>query len=156
MKGAPETYDVRALCAAVEQLKHHGTATWPRYDRNIHDPVPDAITVTAPVVVIEGNWVLLDEPNWRDLRAMADLSIFLEADEALVRERLIRRKARGGYTLPEVEAHYERSDKPNIERVLSRCLPANITLRWNTDDQDERITMSGIVAKRVAKEEKNE
>ncbi len=153
IKGAPETYDVRALCAAVEQLKQHGTVTWPVYDRNIHDPVPDAVTVSAPVVVIEGNWVLLDVPDWKKLRNMADFSIFLEADESLVRERLINRKVRGGYTLAEAEAHYERSDKANIERVMSHHLPSDVTLKWSGD---ARITMSGVIAQHGAKEEKHE
>ena len=147
IKGAPESYDVRALCTTLEQLKQRRTVTWPFYDRNIHDPVPDAITVIAPVVVIEGNWVLLDEPDWRRLQDMADLSIFLEVDEPLVRERLIKRKARGGYTLPEVEAHYKRADKPNIERVLSRRLLADILLKWHSDDHSKRLTLSGVICR---------
>lgn len=135
IKGAPETYDVQALCQAVVALKEVAEITWPVYDRTIHDPVPDAMMVTAPIVVIEGNWVLLDEPAWRPLRDMADLGIFLAADEALVRERLIQRKARGGTPMPEVEAHYERADSPNIERVLSCSLPADIRLRWQADER---------------------
>ncbi|MBF0289836.1 MAG: nucleoside/nucleotide kinase family protein [SAR324 cluster bacterium] len=153
IKGAPETYDIQSLNTALDQLKL-GFATWPFYDRNIHEPIPGAIAVNARAIVIEGNWVLHDVPDWRSLRDKANLSIFLEAGESFLRERLIKRKLRGGNTKHEVEAHYQRSDKPNIELVLSGHLPADITLSWNVVDQVKRISMPGALSYNYNMEEK--
>lgn len=52
----------QALCQAVAAVKNVEEITWPVNDRTIPDSVSDAMMVTAPIVVIEGNWVLLDEP----------------------------------------------------------------------------------------------
>ncbi|RGO63351.1 nucleoside/nucleotide kinase family protein, partial [Escherichia coli] len=55
-KGAPETFNVAKLaenlCRVVE-----GDCTWPQYDRQKHDPVEDVLHVTAPLVIVEGNWL---------------------------------------------------------------------------------------------------
>ena len=128
IKGAPETYDAAALCGAVAALKSRACVRWPRYDRTVHDPVPDAIDVTAPIVVVEGNWLLLDEPPWRSLNDIADLSIYLETDEASVRDGLINRKIRGGVSRPLALTHYDTTDRPNIERANSQRLSADIEL----------------------------
>ena len=45
-KGAPETFDVDRLAQHLRQIKE-GDGTWPQYDRQTHDPVEDAIVVTA-------------------------------------------------------------------------------------------------------------
>ncbi|MCE2490462.1 MAG: nucleoside/nucleotide kinase family protein [Anaerolineae bacterium] len=129
-KGAPESFDLAGLREKLKALRRGETVCWPLYDRNIHDPVEDAIAVTEPLLILEGNYVLLDAPGWRDLRALADFGIFLETDEELTRERLRKRKLRGGYTRNWVEGHYARSDGPNTRLILGRRLPADVTLVW--------------------------
>lgn len=129
-KGAPESFDLAGLQSKLEALRRGERVRWPLYDRNIHDPVADAIAVTAPLLVVEGNYVLLDAPGWRDLRGLADFGIFLEADMALSRERLRRRKVRGGYASDLAEKHYARSDGPNTRLILKNRLPADLTLVW--------------------------
>lgn len=77
-KGAPETFDVDRLAQHLRQIKE-GDGTWPQYDRQTHDPVEEAIVVTAPVVIVEGNWLLLDDERWRTLMEYCDLSVFIRA-----------------------------------------------------------------------------
>lgn len=45
-KGAPETFDVAKLAENLRQVVE-GDCTWPQYDRQKHDPVEDALHVTA-------------------------------------------------------------------------------------------------------------
>ncbi|MBQ7455760.1 MAG: nucleoside/nucleotide kinase family protein [Clostridia bacterium] len=125
-KGAPDTFDVEKLDAALRALRA-GDVLWPAYDRKAHDVVENAVLVTAPIVLVEGNYLLLDAPVWRDLPR--DDAVFLQADEALLRPRLIARKMRGGLTQAEAEAYYEACDGPNARLVLERSLPADVTLR---------------------------
>lgn len=119
IKGAPETFDTDAFAAKLTELRTGRDVGWPVYDRTIHDPRPDAVCVTAPIVLVEGNYLLLDEDPWSGLAPMADYTVFLRADEALLRERAVTRKAKGGISREEALAHYERSDAQNIRRVLT-------------------------------------
>ena len=126
VKGAPDTFDVMKLDAALRALKH-GPVNWPFYDRRLHDVVEDAVPVTAPVVIVEGNWLLLNRPVWRDLPR--DVSAFVTADESLLRGRLIARKERGGLSHDEALAFYDRCDGPNVRLCLSESLNADRTWR---------------------------
>jgi len=119
VKGAPETFDVASLTRHVSALAAGQDVRWPTYDRRIHDVLPGTDPVGDGVVLLEGNWLLLDEPGWRDLAAYADHVVHLTADPELLRDRLIRRKVRGGLSPAAATEFYERSDRLNVERVAA-------------------------------------
>ncbi len=127
IKGMPETFDLEAFREKLVQMKT-GDVKWPIYDRNLHDVVKDQVPVTSEIVLIEGNWLLLDEPGWRDLKALSDYSIFIRSNETMLKERLINSKVRGGLTPEAASAFYEKSDRKNIERVMNRQLEADLVL----------------------------
>ncbi len=118
IKGAPETFDVAGLEQLIE-LSLTGEVRWPIYDRHLHAPVPGVAPVTASHILLEGNWLLLDETPWRELRRFAEVAIFIEAAPSVLRERLVGRKVQGGLNRAEAEAFYERSDGPNVTRTLA-------------------------------------
>jgi pantothenate kinase len=118
IKGAPETFDVDGLAWALAASADHDVV-WPTYDRRVHDVVPGTHPLSADLVLVEGNWLLLDEPVWRDLATRAHYVVLLTADPDLLRERLVERKVRGGLTRAEAEDFYERSDRLNVERVMA-------------------------------------
>ncbi|WP_431221663.1 nucleoside/nucleotide kinase family protein [Serratia sp. L9] len=126
-KGAPETFNVDKLAKNLELIRD-GDGEWPQYDRQRHDPIENAIRVMAPVVIVEGNWLLLDDDNWRSLEPYCDSSLFIQAPTDTLRERLIARKCAGGLSANEARAFYLRTDGPNVERVLAHSRPADITL----------------------------
>ena len=133
VKGAPDTFDTDKLRCALEAAPE-GKIRWPYYDRNLHDPVEDAVEISAPILLAEGNWLLLDRPGW-DLPG--DARIFIDADERLLRGRLVARKMRGGSTHEEAEAHYLRTDGPNI-RLCRECRrPADFTFTMTGDGKYE-------------------
>ena len=119
IKGAPETFDVAALERLLTR-SYSEDVRWPAYDRTLHDVVSDGVTVTAHHILLEGNWLLLDEDPWRGLRHHAELAIFIDAPPAVLQDRLVNRKVAGGLSRTEAEAFYLRSDGPNAERALSR------------------------------------
>ncbi|MBC8060381.1 MAG: nucleoside/nucleotide kinase family protein [Clostridiaceae bacterium] len=127
IKGMPETYDLQSFMSHVEKLKRKNIK-WPIYDRNLHNPVEDIIEVTEDIVLIEGNWLLLNEPGWKDLKAFCDYSIFIEASEDVLKNRLINRKIRGGLSKDQALDFYERTDKKNVLRVMENRLCADLTL----------------------------
>ena len=80
LKGSPETYDVVHFQEKLEALRH-SDPLWPVYDRRFHDVIEDQLPVTAPIVLIEGNWLLFQEGLWRKLAGQADYTIFIKAEE---------------------------------------------------------------------------
>ena len=134
VKGCPESFDFDRLTVYVRRLKQERCLTWPLYDRSIHDVRDDAIRVEAPIVVLEGNYLLLDEAPWNQLAVHCDDSIFIFAEEAAVRERLIRRKMAGGMAPHEALAFCERSDLRNVRRILKHVLPARHVLQLREGD----------------------
>ena len=70
--------------------------------------------------------MLLDDPRWSALPR--DVTIFIHAEETLLRDRLIDRKMAGGFSREEATAHYLRSDALNVRRCLNESMPADIVL----------------------------
>ena len=132
IKGAPETFDVTRLAAKLAAAKERATP-FPVYDRRIHDVVPDALIADAPILLIEGNWLLLDEKPWRDLRALADYRIRIDAPSALLKDRLIARKVQGGGSEAEATAFYETSDAPNVLRFAAHAGAADEVWQMEAD-----------------------
>lgn len=133
VKGSLETFDLEKLLMKLEQLKKSDTM-WPIYDRNLHDVVEDAVQVNKEIVLIEGNWLLSNEGEWKNVRSWCDDSIFVFAEEKDLAERLIMRKMKGGLSREDAELFYHSSDKKNVERVLANHYPARTMLRMKNDD----------------------
>ncbi|MEL7293152.1 MAG: nucleoside/nucleotide kinase family protein [Pseudomonadota bacterium] len=136
IKGAHETFNLTSLIDKLKKLKV-GDPKWPYYDRNLHDPVEDALTVDKQVVVIEGNWLLLDEPVWSNLHNFADFTIFIDTDPTFLEQRLVNRKIRGGSTPEQAQRFYQRSDSKNVDMVLNHSVAADLTLYMNQDGSFE-------------------
>lgn len=132
-KGTPETFDLAKLRDALLVLREPGSR-WPEYSRTLHEPVEEAISVTAPVLIVEGNWLLLNEPGWASLSALCDVSIFIEADPDILHRRLVERKIRGGLSPQQAEDFYAMTDGPNVMRVLEHSQLADIRLKMATDN----------------------
>lgn len=127
VKGCPETFDLSKLKLKIKTLRNE-SVRWPIYDRSLHDVVEDQILVTKDIVLIEGNWLLLNEDGWRNLKEYCNYSIFIKADEEMLKDRLIRRKMQGGLSEKDAVKFYERSDSKNVKRVLENSLKANLQL----------------------------
>ena len=136
IKGAPETFDLGLLRERIEQLCRGGDTPWPHYDRTLHDPVDGAILVTGQIVLIEGNYLLLDEPGWRELKALADYTIRIDAPEECLYDRLVARKARSGaLDLQKAVEHVRFSDIPNVRRCLDHSFEGDLNLRMLPDGE---------------------
>lgn len=128
IKGMPETFNLESFKEYLDRLKKENIK-WPIYDRQLHDVVMDQVQVTSDIVLIEGNWLLLDEPGWRDLKEKCDYSIFINAEEEQLKDRLINRKIKGGLTPQEALEFYKRSDGKNVKRVMDHPLEADLVLK---------------------------
>ena len=132
VKGAPETFDVDLLVDKIREVRQEGT-DWNIYDRRIHDVVPDYWSVEDDIILLEGNYLLLKEAGWTNVRVLSDYSVFIDAEPELLRERLINRKVAGGKSREEAERFFDFSDSKNIERVLKNSARADETWKLLSD-----------------------
>ena len=128
IKGAPQTFDLEALTERIARVAAGEECLWPRYDRQLHDPVEDAIRVTGEVVLLEGNYLLLDVGGWRELHTYADYTIFVAAEPSFLRTRLLRRHMAGGKSQTAAAEIIDGSDMVNAELCLRHSVPADLTL----------------------------
>ena len=133
IKGAPETFDLEMLKARLAEVASGKDCGWPEYDRQLHDAVDDVIKVTSDVVLIEGNYLLLKEAGWDELSEMADYTIFIRADEDMLKGRLVNRRIESGHDKKESESFVENSDMYNARTILRGSKNADLMLRLNAD-----------------------
>ena len=142
VKGAPETFDLERFTEAVKAVAAGEIRGWPVYDRLLHNPVENALRVDGDLVLLEGNYLLLDEDGWRELHRFADYTIFLSAPEDLLRTRLIDRRIRTGVDPEAATRFVDFSDMPNVRLCLRKALPADLCLRLD-DSGDFQIMPTG-------------
>lgn len=135
LKGAPETFDLELLAERIKKVAAGANCGWPEYNRMLHNPVENAIQVTGDIVLLEGNYLLLDWPGWRNLKASADYTIRILAEEQDLRERLINRKAASGTDYEEAVKFVENSDLYNARTCLRESMEADLTLRMMQDGE---------------------
>lgn len=129
IKGAPVTFDLEKLLSAVRRVAAGEICGWPAYDRLLHNPVEDAVTVDGDIVLLEGNYLLLEEDGWRELAACADYTVSISAGEKLLRDRLIDRKIHTGVAEDAAVRFVDFSDMPNVRLCLEKSAPADLRLR---------------------------
>lgn len=97
-RGTPRTFDAHGYVALLRALRGDGLVRAPAFDRSREEPVPDAIEVgeDAPLVITEGNYLLLEAGPWNQVRALLDEVWFVEVAEDLRLARLVDRHVRFG------------------------------------------------------------
>lgn len=133
VKGTPETFDLEKLTSAVKRIAAGEICGWPDYNRMLHNPVEDARMVDGEIVILEGNYLLLNWLGWRELHKYADYTIRIVAQEDDLRDRLIRRKAASGASWEDAVRFAEKSDLYNARLCLKDTMPADLTLQMNSD-----------------------
>jgi len=105
------------------------------YSRQSHEPVACRISVGPQVewVFVEGNFLFLDIAPWRRIRAVLDRKIYLDASDDVLRERLRLRHAAAGRGQQWIEAHFRRTDGPNIRLIRAHAHFADVFFRWEKD-----------------------
>jgi pantothenate kinase len=135
-KGAPDTFDSAGYVALLRRLKGQPAGEFvyaPLFRRDIEEAIAGAIAVEpqVPLVITEGNYLLLDEPPWRELRALLDEVWFVEVDDHLRRERLVQRHMRYGRSAQAAREWMASTDEPNAQRVAATRHRADICIRWH-------------------------
>lgn len=134
-KGAPDTFNLESLREHICSIKEGKETYWPIYDRKIHNPIENAIKVGSSIILIEGNYLLLNDEPWNKLKDYADYTIFITGEPIDLENRLINRKMQSGSSFETALKHYHETDKPNLLLVNQNHLPADLTLKLNISDK---------------------
>ncbi|MER5487482.1 nucleoside/nucleotide kinase family protein [Streptomyces sp. NPDC002812] len=122
-KGAPDTFDAAGYVSLLQRLRASGgpVVYAPAFDRSIEEPIAGSIPIApdTPLVITEGNYVLLDAPQWAPVRPLLDEAWYLAPDETLRVRRLVDRHVRHGKDPAYARAWVTRSDEPNA-RLIAR------------------------------------
>ncbi len=120
-KGSPPSFDAAGFVALLQQLRADGPEPVgvPVYSRQLHEPVPDGVQVAPAVrlIIVEGNYLLLDEPPWHEVAPLLDEVWFLAVPVALAMRRIRQRHIAVGRTEAEADERIAVNDRPNAELI---------------------------------------
>ncbi len=96
----------------------------PSFDHVLKDPCLDGVSFTLEVsiVILEGNWVLLDEDPWREISGLVDDTWFVDVEPELAKDRVARRHPASGIETKWEDAvrRAENNDLVNGDDVRTR------------------------------------
>jgi pantothenate kinase len=137
-KGAPDTFDSAGYVALLGRLKAQQTdeiVYAPEFRRDIEEPIAGAIAVEprVPLVITEGNYLLLKVGHWARVRELLDEVWFVDTDDALRRARLVQRHVDFGRTPPAARDWVDGTDELNARLVAASQHLADVQFRWDGD-----------------------
>jgi pantothenate kinase len=116
-KGAPDTFDAAGYVALLRRLRDpaEGVVYAPRFDRDIEDSIANAIPVPpdVPLVITEGNYLLLRSGPWAQVAGLLDEVWYIELAEDTRLRRLIGRHMEFGRDSAEARDRATGSDQRN-------------------------------------------
>jgi len=130
-KGAPETFDAAGFVHLMRRLRAGEEVAIPIFDRSteLSRAGADVVTTDDRLLVVEGNYLLLDEPPWSDLAPLFDLTVWIDVPEAELDRRLVARWAHYRRDPAETRAWIDSNDMPNIRRVMRGSYRADVVIR---------------------------
>jgi pantothenate kinase len=150
-RGAPWTFNFRKLARSLVELHqrdihdNYPDVRWPDFDHAVGEAVPNAIHIepSTRLILVEGLYLLLNEPEW-NLKNLFDHVWFLDEDiEAAIQRLIIRHCQSWGITEADAIARIEVNDKLNADiadqtRCYAQALVAPIDIH-NAIFREENI-----------------
>jgi pantothenate kinase len=131
-KGAPDTFDAAGYVHLLGRLRANRDEVVyaPEFRREIEEPVACAVPVprATPLVITEGNYLLLPDPPWRQVRELLDEVWFLAPPEDWRTERLIERHRAYGRSIEAARERTFGSDQANAQRVSATAHSSDLVL----------------------------
>ena len=137
-KGAPHTFDTGGLTTTLKRLVENPECeiAIPVFDRAIEIARAGARIIGPDVrtILVEGNYLLLDDAAWSPMRAFFDVTAFIDVPEATLRERLAARWV--GYGLDEAAIHAKLEGMKSVREQESGLDPI---FRWEERERENRM-----------------
>jgi pantothenate kinase len=132
-KGALDTFDGAGYVALLRRLSENteDVVYAPDFRREIEEPINAAVAVPreVPLVITEGNYLLVDEGPWAQIRGLLDEAWYVCQDEETRLELLIARHVEFGKAPDFAREWVMRSDQRNAELVATTRSRADALVR---------------------------
>lgn len=122
-KGAPDTFDSAGFVAVLQRIRQQvlcdATVYAPDFRRAIEEPIAGAIAIEAhiPLVITEGNYLLLEDDGWGGARALLDEVWYLDVEPEVRQARLLARHMQFGSSREQALEWMAQTDEPNARRI---------------------------------------
>ncbi|MBO9433396.1 nucleoside triphosphate hydrolase [Ruegeria sp. R13_0] len=133
-KGAPETFDAVGFCKAIKALQSARHEVFhPMFDRQMDLAIANAIAVhpETPIVVVEGNYLLMKSDPWTTLEDVFTATVFVSPTLEELESRLRQRWIKHGFDPETALQRAKTNDLPNAELVIRDSRKADLTLSQN-------------------------
>lgn len=132
-KGAIDTFDGQGFVELVRRLRHGAQETIyaPEFDRNLEESIAGAVRIEpgVPLVVVEGNYLLVPESPWSELAPLFDEVWYCETTDQKRLANLIARHRAYGKTEHEARRWALGPDQRNAELVAKTRSRADLMVR---------------------------
>lgn len=132
-KGALDTFDAAGYIALLRRLREpmEELVYAPDFRREIEEPIAGAIPIPrdVPLVVTEGNYLLVREAPWASVRGLLDEVWYLDIEEAVRIGRLVARHVVHGKSPQAAMAWSLGSDQRNADLVAGTRESADLIVR---------------------------
>lgn len=79
-------------------------------------------------MLVEGNYLLLDQPGWRKMKTHIDFSIGLNVEQDILRLRLTKRWQKHGLSKEDIAIKVDKNDLPNGQIVAESLARVDIVV----------------------------
>jgi pantothenate kinase len=130
-KGAPETFDGAGFVALLARIRAGDEPVYaPAYSRVLHESIGGVIRVDpgVPLILVEGNYLLVPDDPWVRGRALFDLVLYLDAPMPVRVSALVRRQRERGLDEAAARDWVTRSDQANAQIIATTRQYADVVL----------------------------
>jgi pantothenate kinase len=135
-KGAPDTFDSFGYAALLQRLRAavEPVVYAPLFRRDLEEPIAGGVPVArdVPLVITEGNYLLLEGDGWPEARRQLDEVWYLDLPDDVRLRRLIRRHEEFGKDPDAAHAWATGTDQHNAELVAAGRGRADLVIRLRT------------------------
>ncbi|KAI8947508.1 P-loop containing nucleoside triphosphate hydrolase protein [Xylaria longipes] len=138
-RGAPWTFDADGVVDLLKTLSASRVGAEPvvilapSFDHKLKDPVAEAIRIEpeTEIIIVEGNWLLLDREPWKQIPEYVDDTWFVDVEPALASHRIALRHMTAGIenTWEAAMARAEANDLLNGDEVRKHLLEPNVRVK---------------------------
>jgi len=117
-KGAADTFDAAGYLNLLKRIRKQPpeeTIYAPEYRREVEEGIAGAIAIAAstPLIITEGNYLLMEHDPWGALKNVMDEVWYLDIDSELRQMRLVERHMRFGRSEQAARDWVQQTDEPN-------------------------------------------
>ncbi|MEL6920984.1 MAG: nucleoside triphosphate hydrolase [Pseudomonadota bacterium] len=130
-KGSPQTFDAYGFVDLVRRVtKLDAPVYYPVFDRDRDIAIAGVgfVKIDTGIVVVEGNYLLLENEPWSQLASCFDMTVMLNPGLDTLRKRLIQRWRDQGIDDEKATERALSNDIPNAQFVIAHSAAADVQL----------------------------